>query len=113
MRMRRSMGMRRFKTLLVFFMIAAGGTFLSFQVIKLAAADPYLDMTKFADVFTGYRPKYRRGWGPEEKAREDWKAGYINNALDQVIFWVFIFLAIFSSLGIIAAFKVYSGTWWQ
>ena len=94
-------------------MIAAGGTFVSYQVVKLVAADPYLDMTKFGDVFTGYRPKYRKGWSLQDKAKEDWKAGYVNRALDEVIFYVFIFLAIFSSLGFIAAFKVYSGTWWR
>jgi hypothetical protein len=107
------LGMRRLKTLIILILISAGGTFGSYKVIKLIAADNYLDQSKFGDVFTGYRSKYKKGASLSDKAAEDWKAGYINQAIDDVIPYVLISLVTFVSLGFVAAFKVYSGTWWS
>jgi hypothetical protein len=105
--------MRRLKTFIVMFVITAGGTFLTFETIRFFLDDPYLNMSKFGDVFTGYRPKYRRGASLNDKAAEDWKAGYINRSLDEVVPYVLVSLVCFLSLGIVAGFKVYSGTWWR
>lgn len=105
--------MRRLKTFIVMFAITAGGTFATFETIRLIVNDPYLDMSKFGDVFTGYRPKYRKGASLQDKAAEDWKAGYVNRSLDEVIPYVLIAMVCFFSVAVVAGFKVYSGTWWS
>ena len=105
--------MRRFKTLLIVFMVTASGTFASYKIIKLVAADPMLDQSKFGDVFWGYKPIFRRGMTEETKATLKWKAGIINQSIDEIMPYVLIALFIFLSFGVIAGFKVYSGSWWR
>jgi hypothetical protein len=103
--------MRRLKTLVVIFLVTAGGTFVSYKLVKLIANDPYLEYCKFSDVFTGYRPKYRKGFTLSDKAAENWKAEYVNASINEIVPYVMIALVIWLSIGGYAGLKVYSGTW--
>jgi hypothetical protein len=99
------------KTILVIFLVTFGGTFVSYKLIKVVSNDPMLDHAKFGDMFTGYYPHYKKGASLSDKAAEDWKAGYVNRSIDEVIPWVLIALVLWLSMGIYSGFKVYSGSW--
>jgi hypothetical protein len=103
--------MRFLKTLIVIFLVTVGGTFVSYRGIRLIANDPMLTDAKFGDVFTGYAPHYKKGASLSQKAAEDWKAGYINKSIDEIVPWVLIALVLSLTAGGYAGFKVYSGTW--
>ncbi len=99
--------------MIVMFLVTFGGTFLSYKVIKLATDEPLLDNAKFWDVFTGYKPRYKKGATLSMKAADDFKASQINNAIDEIVPYVLIALFCFLCLAVIAGFKVYSNSWWR
>jgi hypothetical protein len=105
--------MRKFKTLLILVLVTVSGTFVSYKLIKIAAADPLLDQSKFGDVFTGFRPRYKKGATLGDKAAVNWKAALINQSVEEIVPFVLIAMFIFLCLGVVAAFKVYSGAWWR
>lgn len=102
--------MRGFRAFITFLLIAAVGTFGTFKAIKFLSDNEYLEPVKINEVFLGYEPHYKRGFSEDDKAGENWKVPYINQAIDDIFLWMLVGTVFWTSLGIYYGFKIYSQT---
>lgn len=102
----------RFKCLLVIFVITFGGSLLTFKILVATSDNPLLQEAGFRDVFSGYKPRYKKGFTMADKANADTKAAQINAAIDEIIPWMLIAIVSFFSLSMYPVFKILSYAWW-